>query len=632
MQHRDHDRVRMFTRRAALLAGAQGLLFGALAARMYYLQVVDSYRYRLLAEENRINMRLLPPPRGRIVDRFGVPLAVNQQNYRVLLTAENAPDVAMTLDRLAHLIPLGESERERVLREARRKRKFVPITVAEFLSWEEVAQLEVNAPDLPGISIDVGERRHYPYGTHASHVLGYVGAVSERELTGDPLLELPGFRIGKNGIERQYDLALRGGAGRVQLEVNAVGRVIRELERQEGQRGHELVTTLDMALQQFANERLGGESGAVVALDVKTGDVLALASTPSYDPNEFASGISARTWQALVGNEKAPLRNKAIAGEYAPGSTFKMVVALAALEAGVIDPSTSFYCNGKLRLGDGLFHCWKRHGHGAVELVRGIRESCDVYFYEVAKRVGIDRIADMANRLGLGGRMAFDVPGERPGLIPTREWKQAVLGQPWVKGETLIAGIGQGFVLATPLQLGVMSARLASGRAVVPHLARDVVEGETVAARAAPDFAPLDINPVHLALVRQGMDDVVNHERGTARRSRLRLDDETVTMAGKTGTAQVRRITKRERATRVRKNEELPWRFRDHALFVSFAPVTAPRYAVAVVVEHGGGGSKIAAPIARDVLEECLKRDPGRTAPGAGLASGPPTGPGWVEG
>ncbi|MGE0253737.1 MAG: penicillin-binding protein 2 [Alphaproteobacteria bacterium] len=623
MQRRDNDRQRLFTRRAALLAGGQLLLLGGLAARMYQLQVIESRKYQTLADENRINLRLLAPSRGRILDRFGVPLAVNQRNYRVVVTAENTPDVSDTLLRLARLIPLSEDEQARILREIRRKRKFVPVTVREYLSWDEVARVEVNAPDLPGVSIEVGERRAYPSGAQMAHILGYVAAVAQEDMDGDPLLELPGFRIGRNGIERQFDGALRGRAGASQLEVNALGRVIRELDRREGEPGQDVVLTLDAALQRTAMARLGEEAGAVVVMEAATGSILALASTPSYDPNAFVQGLTPAEWSALADDERAPLRNKAVAGEFAPGSTFKMVVALAALEAGLIDAQTQFYCPGFLELGDGRFHCWREHGHGSVDLGRGIAESCDVYFYEVAKRVGIDRIATMAGRLGLGHKLGIDLPGERAGLIPTRNWKLAHFGHGWALGETLVAGIGQGYILTTPLQLAVMTARIVNGgRAVVPHMARDHAQGRTLVSRQAFDAPPIGLAPRHLALVTEAMSGVVNGPRGTARAAHLDVGGQL--MGGKTGTAQVRRITRAERLAGVRKNSDLPWRHRDHALFVAFAPVVAPRYVCAVVVEHGGGGSAVAAPIARDVMIEVLRRDPAREAPGAGVAAMPP--------
>ena len=616
MQNRDSDRQRLFSRRAAILTGGKFALLSALVGRMYYLQVVESDRFSMLADENRINLRLLAPSRGEIVDRFGVPLAINQQNYQVLVKSENTPDIGRTLDQLSRLVPISADERARILDEVARKKKFVPVLVREFLDWRDVARIEVNAPDLPGVIIDVGDRRFYPQGEVASHILGYVGAPAAQHQTGDPLLQLPGFRIGRSGVERTFDLALRGRAGTSQLEVNAVGRVIRELGRREGQTGQTLVLTVDSTLQQAAMDALGEQTGSVVVLDVNTGATMVQASTPSFDPNNFTDGLSESEWRELADDERAPLRNKAIAGEYAPGSTFKMMVALAALEAGAIDENASFFCNGSLTLGDGKFHCWKRTGHGHTDLGKGIAESCDVYFYEVAKRIGIDRIAAMAQRFGLGESLDLDIPGSRPGLIPTRAWKSAVIGERWAQGETLVSAIGQGFVLATPLQLATMTARLANGgKAVTPFVARDVVGPAGLAPRGDAPPPDMRINQYHLSLMRQAMQRVTGSQRGTAYRARIMVPG--MTMAGKTGTSQVRRITRAERAAGIIKNEQLPWKRRDHALFVGFAPLDEPRYAVAVVVEHGGGGSTVAAPIARDIMVETLQRDPANQAPGA---------------
>jgi penicillin-binding protein 2 len=377
--------------------------------------------------------------------------------------------------------------------------------------------------------------------------------------------------------------------------------------------------TFDSTLQQSAMKALGDQTGSVVVLDVNTGATMVQASTPTFDPNNFTNGLSETEWRALVDDERAPLRNKAIAGEYAPGSTFKMIVALAALEAGQINSDTSFFCSGSLTLGDGKFHCWKRQGHGHTNLNKGIAESCDVYFYELSKRVGIDRIADMAKRFGLGQDLDLDIPGARPGLIPTKAWKSAVIGQRWAQGETLVAAIGQGFVLATPLQLATMMARIANGgKAVTPFIARDVMANDSLAGRSDAPPPDIGVNQNHLDLVRKAMVNVTNSRRGTAYRARIMVPG--MTMAGKTGTSQVRRITRAERAAGILKNEQLPWKRRDHALFVGYAPIEAPKYAVAVVVEHGGGGSKVAAPIARDIMVETLKRDPAGQAPGADVA------------
>jgi penicillin-binding protein 2 len=455
-----------------------------------------------------------------------------------------------------------------------------------------------------------------------THVLGYVAAVSERELTGDPLLELPGFRIGKTGVERQFDRGLRGSAGTRQVEVNAVGRVIRELSREEGEPGRELVATIDAGLQNFVHQRLMGErSAAATVLDVRSGEVLALSSVPSYDPNPFNLGLSGAQWRSLVGNSLSPLTNKSVTGLYAPGSTFKMIVALAALEAG-IGPDYRAFCPGVMKLGRSKFHCWKRGGHGHMDMQNGIKQSCDVYFYDISRKIGVDRIAAMARRLGLGATTGIELPGEVEGTIPTKDWKLATIGEKWQGGETLVAAIGQGFVLTTPLQLAVMTARLANGGfALRPRLVRGfrgdpesdaeahaVAPGEADGAAPASPFESLGIPDAHLRIVREAMDMVVNDRRGTAHKARIEREDWA--MAGKTGTSQVRRITAAERAMGIFKNEDLPWRRRDHALFVGYAPVRKPRYCCAVVVEHGGGGSKAAAPIARDILTETQRRDP----------------------
>ncbi|KJE34896.1 penicillin-binding protein [Thalassospira sp. HJ] len=604
MWHRDSDRFRLFTRRALMLGAGKGVLLTGLAARMYYLQVLESDRYQTLADENRISHRLLPPPRGLVTDRFGAPLAVNRQNYHIMIVREQTPDVRRTLEILDQIIELGPDTIERVERDVERRRSFVPVTVRDNLTWDEVARVGVNAPDLPGLIIDAGRSRDYPEGPHLAHTLGYVAAVSEKELTGDPLLELPGFTIGKSGVEKVYDLALRGTAGTSQVEVNALGRVIRELEREEGDSGNTVVMTLDLELQRFANQRLSDqESASAVVMDIHNGEVLALSSHPTYDPNAFTNGISHRLWNSLVNNPYAPLSNKAVNGTYAPGSTFKMCVALAGLEAGIITPNQRFFCNGHLDLGNARFHCWKRGGHGWMNMHDSIKHSCDVYYYEISQKIGIDRIAAMAHKLGLGEDTGIDLPNERSGLIPTKDWKEVQLGKRWQGGETLIASIGQGYVLATPLQLCTMTARLASGKAVRPHLTRDNVTPEGVTSREAEEFPELQVSRANLARVRDAMNGVTNELRGTGHRARI--DIKGMEMAGKSGTSQVRRITMRERQTTgVLDNDELPWKYRDHALFVAFAPVDNPRYACAVVVEHGGGGSSVAGPIVRDLLQK----------------------------
>jgi penicillin-binding protein 2 len=623
-------RSSVLTRRAILLAGAQVGLLGTLAGRMYFLQVVQANRYATLADENRINIRLLAPPRGTIVDRFGVILAANAPTYRVELVAEQAGDIAATLDAVGALIPLSDGDRRRVLRDIHRKHSFVPVAIRENLTWDEMARIEVNTPELPGVSIEQGSTRYYPFGEAASHIVGYVAAVSEKELEGadDPLLELPDFRIGKNGVEKANDLALRGTAGTSQVEVNAFGRVARELSRKEGEPGQEMVLTIDMALQEIATRRCSDEgSAACVLLDSWTGEVLALASAPGYDPGAFAAGVSADMWKELVSNPRNPLSDKAISGVYSPGSTFKPMVAMTALESGVITTETEFFCPGVFEIGNTSFHCWKKGGHGHLSVRRAIKESCDVFFYHCADLLGIDRIAAMAKKFGLGEMLGIDIPGERQGLMPTTAWKKGATGISWQRGDTISCGIGQSYVSVTPLQLATYAARLVTGRAVQPILTRKqgvMTPNEVTAQGVNPKFASLDLKPKNVEIVLNGMFGVVNELHGTAYHARI--TDAAFAMGGKTGTAQVRRISLAEREHGLRKILDVPWKERDHALFIAFAPVTAPRYVCGVVVEHGGAsageGGAVAAPIARDVLLEAQKRDPARRIPDSPTVAG----------
>jgi len=624
---REDKRTKLLTRRAALVAGGKLALFAMLAGRLYYLQVVQSDRYAMLADENRINLRLLSPPRGLIVDRFGVPLASNRQNYRVSIVADQAGDLDSTLDAVAALITVSDADRRRVLREIRRKHSFVPVVVRENLTWDEMARVEVNAPELPGISIDQGLTRDYPLADMASHVVGYVAAVSEKELTGDPLLELPDFRIGKSGAEKTHDPDLRGAAGTSQVEVNAFGRVVREISREEGAPGKEVTLALDASLQQFTAQRCIAEgSVACVVMDAPTGEILAMASVPAYDPAAFSAGLSTTLWNELLQDPLNPLNNKTISGAYAPGSTFKPMVALAALESG-ISPSTVVSCPGHFQLGDTVWHCWRKGGHGSLDMRGGIKNSCDVYFYELARRLGIDKIAAMAKRFGLGATLNIDIPGEKPGLIPTRDWKLATYGIPWQPGENISCGIGQSYVTATPLQLATMVARLVTGRRIMPRLTRDSGVMTLDEKAALSPFESLGVAQKDINLVLDGMNAVVNEEGGTAYLSRIK--EPGLAMGGKSGTSQVRHISQAERDRGLPKIKQTPWNERDHALFVSFAPVGAPRYVCAVVVEHGGesagGGSAVAAPICRDVLFEAQKRDPARRARDGRVASERPS-------
>lgn len=594
----------LFTRRALVLAGLQGAGLAILLGRLTYVQLIQGDKYQTLAEENRISTRFIPPPRGQIIDRFGMVIADNTVNYQALLTAEQSNDIEALLTRFTQLIPLSEDEQKRLRRDLRRHTAFTPVLLKDHLSWDEVSKLELHLHELTGVQIETGVIRHYPFAGATAHVLGYVGPVSEREQSqagsAERILRVPGYLIGKGGVERQHEMSLRGKLGNQQREVNAHGRIVRELANVPPVSGDPLTLTLDGTLQNMVQARLTTEkSAAAVVLDVHTGAVYALACQPTFDPNDFALGIDAKLWRSLLSDETAPLTNKVVSGQYAPGSTFKMLVALAALEAGVIKPDYRVHCPGHMDLGNHRFHCWKRGGHGAVDMHDAIKQSCDTYFYDISRKVGIEKMHDMAVRLGLGAKLNIDLPGERSGLMPNAAWKRSKLRQPWQHGETLIAAIGQGYVLATPLQLAIMTARLVNGgKAVLPHMLP----------REQPNFPDLGLNQKHLAMVISSMDAVVNEPGGTALGSKVPPEQEAMAYGGKTGTSQVRRITRAERATGVIPNELRPWKERDHALFVGYAPLNNPRFACAVIVEHGGGGSKVAAPIARDILVEAQRR------------------------
>jgi penicillin-binding protein 2 len=615
---RDVERTSVFTRRALLLLGGQVAVLGTLGARLYQVQVREGARYTTLADQNRISARMIAPPRGRILDRFGTVVAGNTTNWRAVLIAEQADNVRATLDAFSALLPLSEYERTRIDRELHHRRKFIPVLIREFLTWDEMAVIEVHAPDLPGIAVDAGTSRSYPFGPNLAHVIGYVAPPNEADVADDPLLGLPGLRIGRAGMEKYHDLALRGRAGTVQLEVNAVGRVIRELDRQEGIPGETVGLTIDSGLQLSVLNTLGDESASAVVMDCRNGEVLAMATNPSFDPSVFNSGVSQAQWLEWTNDRRTPLINKATSGLYAPGSTFKMAVALAGLESKAITPADRIDCPGYLDLGDTRFHCWRKGGHGMLDLRGGLKNSCDVFFYEVARRTGIDHIATMANRLGLGVELDLDLPGQRTGLIPTREWRMRQ-GHGWNIGDTIVSGIGQGYVQVTPLQLATYAARIASGRLVQPHLTRTLA-GAMQPGVDPDDWPVLGLTDKMLQNVRVGMWAVVNEAGGTA--PLARLADPQVQLAGKTGSAQVRRVSRELRESGHFDSDKLPWEYRPHALFVAYAPYDAPRYALSVVIEHGNAGAQVAAPMARDIMTETLRRDPANrsVAPAAQVA------------
>lgn len=588
---KENEKQRILTRRALIFGGAQAAAFSLLAGRLFYLQFIKAEEYATLSQNNRIKLLLLTPERGQLLDRDGRVMASNEKNYRVFMDYSGLTQAQFkaAVEKIHSLVTLGDKKLKQMLA-TKASNASMPEMLKDHLTWEEVSLIELNLLSLPGVYIDVGQIRHYPMADEAAHLLGYVGAVAEEDLSEDdpPLMRLPDFKIGKSGVEKMLESRLRGTAGIKQIEVNVHGVPVREVGTQDSVAGESVKLTVDARLQTYAAELVKNESASVVVMEVDTGNILALVSMPGFDPNVFSKGISADEWKRLNANMKNPLLNKAIAGQYPPGSTFKMIVGLAGLETKAITPQTTVYCPGHYFLGDHQFNCWKEGGHGHVDFEAAVAQSCDTFFYTVANQLGIEKFAAMARQFGLGEMHNLGMLGEKPGIIPDPAWKLQRYKQRWTGGDTINCAIGQGYVLSTPLQLAVMAARMATGRKVKPRLV--VPAGEE-----KPEFAPLNVKQEWLELNRDAMDQVVNSESGTAYGKRIA--EPQFAMAGKTGTSQVRKITQRGLNQNL-----LPWEARHHALFVAFAPVDQPKYAAAVIVEHGGGGAAAAAPIARDIM------------------------------
>ena len=578
-----------FTRRATVVGGLQIGVGVLLATRMAYISVAENERYKLLSESNRVNLTLVPPRRGWIIDRNGKPIANNKTEFRVDIIPDRLRDKKKTLATLAELLSLEPEELQRINRELAQASSFQPVQVVAGLDWERYAAVSVRLPDLPGVSPRQGFSRNYPTGPAVGHLVGYVGIASAEDYkeNPDPILITPGYKIGKDALEKIFEDRLQGEPGAKRVEVTARGKIVRELNTRPDVPGKPLQLTLDIDLQEYAARRLGPESGSVVVMDTHSGDILAMASMPSFDPNSFSDGISTVEWGMLSEDDHVPLRNKILKGLYPPGSTVKPMHAMAFLEAGV-QPSDTIICGGGRRIGNRFFHCWGNHGQ--VDMAKGIYQSCDSYFYHFAQQVGFAKVADYAKLLGMGQEFPLPVSSQFFGTVPSPAWLEKKYKRKWQTYDTVNSSIGQGYYLANPLQLAVMAARLATGRKLMPHL---LVGGTR---KPAPSLGFTDD---HIAYVREAMSEVVNG-RGTAGRARLPLDD--VLMAGKTGTAQVVSLSVSNG------KRSAPWKYRDHGLFICFAPFDNPRYACSVVIEHGGG-SGAAYPVARDVLTFLYDRE-----------------------
>ena len=580
-----------FTRRATVIGGLQIGVGVLLAARMAYISVAENERYKLLSESNRVNLTLVPPRRGWLIDRNGKPIANNKTDFRVDIIPDRLRDREKTVATLAELLSLDQEELERINRELEQASSFQPVQVATGLDWEEYAAVSVRLPDLPGVSPRQGFSRNYPSGPAIGHLVGYVGIASAEDYKAnpDPILITPGYKIGKDGLEKIFEDHLQGEPGAKRVEVTARGKIVRELNPRPDVPGKPLQLTLDIDLQQYAARRLGPESGAVVVLDCLTGDILTMTSMPSFDPNSFSDGIGVTEYGMLREDDHVPLLDKSLKSLFPPGSTVKPMVALAFLEAG-LDPDETVNCSGGLRVGNRRFRCWKRGGHGRVDMAKGIYQSCDVYFYYFAQKIGINPIALMANRLGMGQKYPLPVASQFYGTVPDPAWLKKKYDREWQAYDTVNATIGQGYMLANPTQLAVMAARLATGKNLMPRL---------LMTDKKPKMETLNLDPEHLLYVQKAMSDVVNGP-GTAGRARLPIED--VKLAGKTGTAQVVNLNFG------RGGQDVAWKYRDHGLFICFAPYDNPRYAAAVVIQHGGG-SGAAYPVARDVMTFLYDRE-----------------------
>jgi penicillin-binding protein 2 len=608
-----NERQGAFHRRTVLMGGLVGAGLAALGIRLVHLQVLQGSKYKQLSTNNQYNLRLLPPLRGLIVDRNGLIIAGNRPSFRVLLIKNRIDDIDDTLDKLAFVLPQTAGNRRRILRDINQSRRFVPTAVATDLTWEDFSRVNLYAGLIPGVVPDMDQLRVYYYGGAFSHVVGYVSKINQGDLekaiknnpNPDPLLFHPSFRIGKSGVERALDAELRGTAGAKRIEVNATGNIVEEDDDDATPSvpGQEVMLTLDAEVQNRAMEVFGDESGSAVMMNVHTGEVICMYSGPSFDANLFVSGISSKAYKILSEYERLPLLDKAIGSTFAPGSTFKLNTALALLQAGV-DPKIRVNCPGSYQFGNRRFYCWQKKGHGPVDMHGAIKHSCDVYFYHMCNIAGPDRIADTARKLGLGQIFKdFELDGQKAGTIPDTKYKREKFpnDKTWHPGETLSVAIGQGYVNVNCLQLATYTARIANGhKAVTPTLIKKIGDKDLIKDR---DYKDIGIPPEHLELVRSGMYAVSNDGDGTAFRA-SQLDLGGIKMSGKTGTAQVHSYDNAS----TRKSDV--WKKKDHGLFVCFAPSDNPKYALAVILEHGVAGAKFAAPRAREIMRLALIKDP----------------------
>lgn len=594
------ENKQLFTRRSFITASLKIGLSSILVGRLYYLQVWQADHYKTLADGNRIRLIYNSPKRAYIWDRHGEPLAYNQKSFRVVMYRDDFKEIKQHKDKVSQIVSIDPEDLDEILQKVKKYPHSIPITIRDNLTWDEVARIEVNAHSLQGLKIEEGSTRHYPLNEKAAAFLGYVASPSQEQAEGNLIYKLPGVKIGKGGVEKIYDKVLFGEPGYSEVEVNARGKIVRKLQDQPSSLGQDVSLTIVSKLQENFYDRLSAENSAsAVLIKIDSGEILAMVSNPCYDPHAFTNGVKKQQWNEWLESPYHPLLNKAIQAEYSPGSIFKSVVALAALENNVITPTDQVFCPGHYELGNHKYHCWTKYGHGNVNVSTALQVSCDVYFYEVARKLGIEKIAAMARKLGFGQISGLELTEERSGLVPDKEWKKNRHGKSWTTGETVLAGIGQGYLLSTPIQLAQLAANLArAGKSITPTLLLNKNQ-ETLA-------KDLNIKSSHLEVVKKGLYGAVNLIGGTARKASL--DDPSWCLAGKTSTTQVKRISERERKEGLK---NVPWHYKDHAMFMGFAPYDNPKYAISVVIEHGGWSSQSAVPITKDLMELVYRYDKG---------------------
>ena len=631
------SKTTLIARRMFMLTGLKLAVFLGIVGRLFYLQISENIKYRSLSDKNRLREWKLPPQRGIIEDFFGKKIAGNTQLFQLHMTPEDVPNFEELFFRLSKLINFNERQRRSLLKKIKKRKPWEPVIISDNLTWSEFSKLNLFLHEMQGIKPVVAVTRKYSQDGSFSHLIGYVSDVSQSDLENSEFLRkvhVPGLKTGKTGLEKSLNELMVGEVGYQRYEVNAYGKRVKELKFLQGTTGKNLRTTLDMDIQKFANKSLKDKSGSICVMDIYTGDMIAMVSSPTFDPNKFVHGITSKDWQNLLNDDKKPLINKSIAGLYPPGSTIKPIVALSALENDVVSPNTTVECKGEIELYGHKYHCWKEKGHGFLRLREAIKQSCDIYFYEVARRLGVDRLAVTANKFGLGNKVFNILNEERTGLVPTTKWKSKNIGKGWVIGETLLAGIGQGYFQTTPIQLCLMTSQLANGGyKIKPRIIDDKNALEPVILAWKEEFVyrnknksdfnttssqtadpPINIgsnlvklyrNPENVKFILDAQFGATNEPMGTSYRSRHVKSD--YIFAGKTGTSQLRTITEEERELKL-KQKDLPYKRRDHALFTAFAPYKNPRYAFSVVIEHGGTGSSAAAPIAKRVIKRVIDR------------------------